>query len=146
MANENLKNWIGRLVYVAVILSLIYGIPAVMGYFLHSSYPMASITSGSMWPVLKEGDLVFIKGVRDKNEVKNGDIVVYKNYQGFTIHRVMAINDDTLVTKGDANNIFDPPINISEVVGKALSVREKPIRIPFVGEINIFIKYIKNKL
>lgn len=91
-------------------------------------------------------ELVFIKGVRDKNEIKNGDIIVYKNYQGFTIHRVMAINDDTLVTKGDANNIFDLPINVNEVVGKALSVKEKPIRIPFVGEINIFIKYIKDKL
>ena len=37
-----------------------------LSWYLDTPYPMAAITSGSMWPVLKEGSLVFIKSVKKK--------------------------------------------------------------------------------
>ena len=105
---------------------------------------MASITSGSMWPELKKGDLILIKGINSKEEINMGDIIIYTNVKGFTIHRVIEMNEDSLVTKGDANNVKDSPIKYEEVVGKTLTINDKPFRIPFLGTIGLIVN--KNKL
>jgi signal peptidase len=136
---DSLKNLIGWIIYIAILISLVYGIPRVLAYLLDTPYPMASITSESMWPALKKGDLVLIKGIKDKSEIKVGDIVVYHNPKGFTIHRVIKLNKDTLITKGDANNVSDPPVRYQEIIGKTLSFGKKLIRIPLLGNISILI-------
>lgn len=135
-----LRNLIGWVLYVAALIGLIYGIPKVMSFALGTPYPMASITSGSMWPVLKKGDLVLIKGVKDKEDIKVGDIVVYRNLKGFTIHRVAEINGDEVRTKGDANSVYDTPIKFEEIVGRTLSFNGKPIKVPLLGNVSILIK------
>ena len=100
---------------------------------------MASITSGSMWPALKKGDLVFIKGIDSKADVAVGDIVVYQNSRGFTIHRVFQLNEDTLITKGDANNSVDSPVKYEELVGKAVKIGDRFFRVPMLGNVSILI-------
>ena len=79
-------------IYILIIAGITVGIPKFLAWYLDTPYPMATITSGSMWPALKEGDLVFIKGIRDKAEIAIGDIIVYRNRENstFTIHRVVA--------------------------------------------------------
>ncbi len=129
---------IGWVIYLAVLAVLIWGIPKVMSYALNTNYPMASITSGSMWPSLKKGDLVFIKGV-DRGDIDIGDIIVFQNQKGFTIHRVIEKNEETLITKGDANNVNDSPVRYEDVIGKAVERKDKPIRIPLIGHINILV-------
>ena len=52
------KGTIGWILYIAILIGLIVGIPKGLAYVLKTDYPMASITSGSMWPVLKKGDLI----------------------------------------------------------------------------------------
>ena len=100
---------------------------------------MAAITSGSMWPTLKTGDMVFIQGVRDKDEFAVGDIVVYQNPEGFTIHRVEEKLPDEVITKGDANNTQDTPVKYEDIVGKTVEFRGKPLRIPWLGNISIAV-------
>ena len=124
--------------YLAVLLGLIYGIPKGLAYVLKTDHPMASITSGSMWPSLKRGDLILIKGVENRDEVKVGDIVVYTNPKGFTIHRIVEIDGHSLVTKGDANNVKDTPITFDEIIGKPLYLGEKPLRIPLLGLASVY--------
>jgi len=140
--NKTLKSAISWVLYVAVLIGLIYGIPKGLTYVLKTDYPMASITSGSMWPALKEGDFIFIKGIENREEIKVGDIIVYSNPKGFTIHRVIKLNEDTVVTKGDANNVNDSPVRYEEIVGKPLSFNDKPVRIPFLGKFGILISSI----
>ena len=142
--NQTIKNIAGWILYFAALALLIYGIPKAMSYTLDTPYPMASITSGSMWPALKTGDLVFIQGIKSKNDVKMGDIIVYHNQKGFTIHRIIKLNEGTVVTKGDANNINDTPITYEEIVGKALMYKNSPIRIPNLGNVSILMN--KNRL
>lgn len=122
---------------MAFLAGLIYGIPKGLSYWLGTSYPMAAITSGSMWPALKTGDMVFIEGVSNKDQIRVGDIIVYKNPKGFTIHRVIKIDGESIQTQGDANNIADRPIKFGEVVGKTLNINGKPLRIPMMGNVNI---------
>ena len=97
---------------------------------------MASITSGSMWPVLKTGDLILIQGAK-KEDIRIGDVVVWKNVNGFTIHRVVQLTDKILVTKGDGNFKEDEPVKYEDVVGKAVSVNGKYVRIPYLGFVTI---------
>lgn len=132
------KDVLSWILYIAILAGLIYGIPKGLVYVLKTDYPMASITSGSMWPTLKEGDLVLIKGVNQKEEIKEGDIVVYQNPKGFTIHRVVKLNENTLITKGDANNVNDSPVEYNQIIGKIVNFRNKPLRIPFLGAVSIF--------
>jgi signal peptidase len=139
-----LKSLAGWIIYIGILVGLIYGIPKGLAYVLKTDYPMASITSGSMWPTLKEGDLVFIKGINSKEEIKEGDIVVYQNPKGFTIHRVIQLNENTLITKGDANNVNDSPVEYKDVIGKIVNLGSKPLRIPMLGRVSILMQGHKN--
>jgi len=133
------KNLIGWVLYIGFLVGLIYGTPRGLSYALKTNTPMASITSGSMWPALKRGDLILIQGIESGEEIKVGDIIVFQNPKGLTIHRVKEIREDTLVTRGDANNVDDAPIQYEEIVGKALTINNKPLRIPLVGLVSVFI-------
>ncbi len=141
--NKKVKKTIGWIVYIAILVGLVFGVPKLLVKVLDTEYPMASITSGSMWPSLKKGDLVVIKGVDDRSEISVGDIVVYKNDRGFTIHRVEKMNQDTLITKGDANNISDKPIEYEKVIGKALTYKNKIVKIPKLGHIGLLVGKVK---
>jgi len=137
--NKKVKKIIGWIVYIAILFGLVFGTPKLLVYVLDTDYPMASITSGSMWPSLKKGDLVVIKGVKNKEDIAMGDIVVYINPKGFTIHRVIELKENTLITKGDANNVADSPIKYEEVIGKALVYKDKIVKIPKIGQISLLI-------
>ena len=134
---KTLKNIAGWILYIVILVVLVWGVPKGLAYALKTEYPIASITSGSMWPALKKGDMVLIKGIAGPEEINEGDIIVYENPKGFTIHRVIRINEDTVVTKGDANNVADSPVKYEDIIGKTLTFNQNPIRIPFIGNINI---------
>ena len=130
-------------IYGLIVVALIYGIPKGLVYLLGTDYPMASITSSSMWPALKEGDLVLIKAVTQE-ELEINDVIVYQNEKGFTIHRLVKLNEETLVTKGDANNVNDSPVKYEQVVGRIVEFRDKPLRIPYLGMISVFVSKYKS--
>ena len=131
------KSLIGWIVYLALLAGLVVGTPKALAYMLKSEHPMAAITSGSMWPALKRGDMVFIQGIQNKEEFEVGDIVVYENPQGFTIHRVAEKRQTTVITKGDANNTLDAPVKYEDIIGKTVEFRGKPLKIPILGNISI---------
>lgn len=133
------KSILGWVIYLAILAGLVFGVPKGLAYVLKTDYPMASITSGSMWPALHKGDLVVIKGVQSKDQIQIGDIVVYQNIKGFTIHRVIKMNENTLITRGDANNVDDTPIKYSELIGKALTYKGKIVKIPKIGYASLLI-------
>lgn len=140
-----LRKIIGWVIYLAVIVAMVYYTPKILTKALGTDSPIAAITSGSMWPALKKGDLVLVKAVQ-KEELQVKDIVVYKNQKGFTIHRIIDMNGEKIITKGDANNISDVAITYKDIVGKTLSWSSgNPIRIPKMGYISIWVNSIRNK-
>ena len=139
--NKNFKKIILEwIIYIVVFALIVIGTPKLLTKILHSEYPIASVTSSSMWPVIKRGDIVFIKGVEGKGDIKLGDIVVYKNENGFTIHRVVRMDEETFVTRGDANNIDDQPVKYEELLGKTINIRNKPLRLPYLGNLSQIFK------
>ncbi|MEA1937134.1 MAG: signal peptidase I [Patescibacteria group bacterium] len=141
--NKKTKSIVETLIYIIIMIVLAVGTPKALCYILKTEHPVASITSGSMWPALKKGDLVLIAGV-DKSELEVGDIIVYENsikskqVEAFTIHRIVELNEESLKTRGDANNISDKPIKYEKVVGKMVNVFGKPLRIPKLGKVTIW--------
>ncbi|MBI5079491.1 signal peptidase I [Candidatus Wolfebacteria bacterium] len=127
---------INLIIYIVIIGGVVFGFPRALSWYLDTPYPMAAITSGSMWPVLKEGSLVFIQSVK-KEDIKIGDIVVYRNNKGFTIHRVAELRENDLTTKGDANFQKDAPVKYEDVIGRTLTILGKPVAIPYLGMISV---------
>lgn len=132
-----LKFILNMIIYIAIVAGVLIGMPRFLAWYLDTPYPLAAITSGSMWPVLQEGDLIFIQGVA-KKDIHEGDIIVWRNPNGFTIHRVLKLNEDTLVTKGDANFTEDDPVKYEDIVGKTYQVFGKDARIPYLGMISVY--------
>lgn len=135
-----LRKIIGWIVYLAIVGTLMYFTPKALSAYLGTDTPIAAITSASMWPELKKGDLVFVKAVASEKDLAIGDIIVFKNPKGFTIHRIIEKTDTAIKTKGDANNVSDAPIQFSDVVGKALEYSSgKPVKIPQMGFLSIWM-------
>lgn len=131
-----IKGIIEWVIYILVFVLIVWGTPKGLSKALDSDYPIASITSSSMWPALKKGDIALIKGVSGKDDIAVSDIVVYTNERGFTIHRVVRKNDKTFITKGDANNTEDKPVEYDKLVGKVFKIKDKIFRIPYLGELS----------
>ncbi|TSC64100.1 MAG: signal peptidase, endoplasmic reticulum-type [Parcubacteria group bacterium Gr01-1014_106] len=131
------KFLLNAVIYVAIVVGILWGVPRFLSWKLKTPYPIAAITSGSMWPVLKSGDLILIRGVVP-GAVAKGDVIVWQQDRGFTIHRVVAVGEKTVTTKGDANFTEDSPVPHAAIIGKAVDVRGKLFRIPFLGVISTF--------
>ena len=82
-----------------------------------NGYGILDVISGSMEPTIKVGDLIVIN-TKDKN-INVGDVVTFYDVDmAFVTHRVVSINDDIMITKGDANDSLDDPIPLNNIVGK----------------------------
>jgi signal peptidase len=117
---------------LAVTALLAFGTMAVMAVLpmIIPGYTSASITSGSMMPTLRIGDVVIAADHGD-TEIAPGTIVVYEDPRKHDLvtHRVVSVNPDgSYITKGDVNGAPDPePIPAANIKGKAQWI------VPFVG-------------
>lgn len=75
------------------------------------------------------GDYILI--IR-KNEYQVGDIITFAKKDGFITHRIIKKEEDSIITKGDANNVEDGIIDKKTIVGKVIIAG---------GIINIIIMY-----
>jgi signal peptidase len=122
---------------LAVTALLAFGTMAVMAVLpmIIPGYTSASITSGSMMPTLRIGDVV-IAADHGATEIAPGTIVVYEDPRKHDLvtHRVVSINPDgSYITKGDVNGPNDPnPIPAANIKGKAQWI------VPFVGLLRIW--------
>lgn len=82
-------------------------------------YSVFSTETGSMSPTMEKGDIVIIK-IGD--EIKENDIITYKKDNVLITHRIVSIDGDTIITKGDYNNTEDEPITKNEIIGKEVAI------------------------
>ncbi len=105
----------GFVIYIMVILAIAVSLPKALSWALGTPYPIAAITSQSMWPALKKGDLVFVKQI-DRDKLKKGDIIVYSQERSFIIHRVIEKNVNSVIAKGDASIEQDQPVTYDQIL------------------------------
>ena len=110
--------WIFAAVFVIMLLGMISGIRP------------CSVISGSMEPNLPTWSLCFIDTRISYDEIQTGDIVVYNRRSDDVriIHRVIEIEPEGMITKGDANSVSDGlSVGRDNLYGKSL------FHIPYLG-------------
>ncbi|MCS7107485.1 MAG: signal peptidase I [Acidilobaceae archaeon] len=115
---------------------------------------MAAVSGGSMEPSLHSGDLVFII---KSNDVRKGDIIVFRSGGGYVIHRVIDVYSldgmKCYVTQGDNNPFPDPGsqrcavpgrtvygVPDDLVVGVVIEFLGFPVKIPYVGSLALLLR------
>ncbi len=133
---DNKNRRTGRLIYRIVLIVLlsvflggsVYSLNArrVMRNALPMPFGVGAsvVLSGSMEPTLSVNDLVIVRAAESYAE---GDVVVYQSGSSLVIHRIVRVEDEYVVTKGDANNTEDDPVSLSAVKGRLA------FAIPFLG-------------
>lgn len=110
-------------------------------------YSLFEVQTGSMHGTIEAGDWIIVKTTRD---VGIGDVVTYKHGNDFITHRIIESFKGTFITKGDANNAKDEPIDQSQIVGKVVKtlhgfgILRKTIFNPFVILLLIISLYLFN--
>lgn len=94
-------------------------------------YGAAVVLSGSMEPTFSTGDLILVK---ESDEFQVDDIVVYQTGSVLVVHRIIEIDGETAVTRGDANNVPDEPIALTAIKGTVLA------HIPYAGTLVRLLK------
>ena len=83
-------------------------------------YSIFSTETGSMSPTMETGDLVIVK--LGEQELQEQDIITYKKGNSFITHRIIKIDGNSIIAKGDNNNTQDEEITQDMVVGKVVSI------------------------
>lgn len=120
---NTLINLIITILFIIVIFSVYIFIQtnilknSLITLFGHSFF---QVETGSMADTIEIGDIVIVK--LGNEDIKVQDIVTYVEKDYFVTHRVLSIDGDTLITKGDFNNTTDAPINRKQVVGEVVYI------------------------
>lgn len=106
---------------------MIIVITLVSGFF---RYQMIAIASDSMNPIYARGDaIIFVK--KEPKDVKENDILVFKQDNAYITHRVMKVYQSkdqySFITKGDNNEEYDKNVVHNEDV---------------IGVVRYIVKYI----
>ena len=97
-------------------------------------YGAAVVLSGSMEPSMSIGDLIVIK---QTDEFNVEDIIVYQSRSMLVVHRIVEIDGESIITKGDANNAPDNPISLASVKGKVVCQ---------ISKVGYFLNWMKTPL
>ena len=129
---------IRKLVYIFLVIILYNIVLLYMSYidkfdtpsfYIYKAY---LITTNSMEPELKKDDVVVIKKAKADN-LKQGDIITFKQNGETITHRIVQIDDiedgKLYITKGDNNNVQDEQgLRFDQIEGKLV------IKIPQLGK------------
>lgn len=98
-----------------------------------------TVLSGSMEPTYHVGSLIYVRDI-EADEIEVGTPLTFSVSDGSLVatHRVCEIieeNGETLyITKGDANDVTDPPLKYSRVIGSPV------YSIPYLGYFSTWLQ------
>lgn len=110
------------LIFELIVLCILAFISTVVlhkDYVNIGGYTFFIVASGSMSGTVDVNDMVIVK-ITDDFQV--GDIVTYQADGYFVTHRIISINKDQIITKGDSNNMEDDPIGRDKIIGKVVAI------------------------
>lgn len=94
------------------------------------------ITSNSMEPTLKKGDVIFLTPIY--LNLEEGDIIVFNSNGEWVCHRIFVETSSGYITKGDNNIATDQqsgkdPVKPENIAGKVVTFLGNPLKIPKAG-------------
>lgn len=108
----------------------------------------------SMYPTLKPGDGIEFCPYKTPSEMRVGDVIVYPHPNGTmdVVHRIIAVRDGVVITRGDNNNKIDPyNVHFDHITGKVTGAKRRRRRISikggksgfFIHKLMLFRKYAR---
>ncbi len=91
-----------------------------------NGYAVVNILSGSMEPAFTVNDLLIIK---EQDNYNVDDIITFTEGKALITHRIVRIDSNSIITKGDSNNAEDQAITLDKIQGKVIKI------IPGAGKI-----------
>ena len=85
-------------------------------------YSAFEVATGSMSNTIEIGDVILVKLIEPKETLSENEIVVFTQDTTLVTHRIIKINGDQIITKGDANNTQDDPISRGQIIGKVVKI------------------------
>ena len=129
-----IRNLISKTLIILLTIYLVVFIPILWNY-----YPLI-IVSGSMEPILKVGGILYYHP-KEIKDFKENEILVFRTKKHIVSHRVIDVNKDGFITKGDANKKIDSSVVLkTQILGEGTN-----FSIPLLGYYVDFIynhKYI----
>lgn len=123
--------------FFAIALILAFGVIQTTGTALDTDRPVVTVTSCSMYPHYKVGDVVVVQGEKFE-DIEEGDIIVFDAESAEVnipvIHRVVVKEEDRLETRGDntrGQNSFEKDISPDQVYGTAV------FKVPRIGLVKL---------
>lgn len=129
--NSNIENILNKI--VKTILNIVYVVLAIIviiliynliqitmlgkPYMNLFGYTLFQVETGSMSGTIEIGDIIIVKLTKD---VEQNDIITYEQDEMLITHRIIEKQENSITTKGDANNSADEPITTDEVIGKVV--------------------------
>lgn len=119
-------------IFLNIIMIVVFIIMLIAGYcFLQVNvfnkeyinvfgYSIFQIKTGSMEDKLKVGDIIIVDIIDSKDILKEEEIISYIEEGKIITHRIVEIDENSIITKGDANNTTDDPIERKQVIGKVI--------------------------
>ncbi len=140
-----------KIVLFIIVLIVGFNMKNILIYVTGSTTPIAVVRGYSMYPILREGDLVFAYKPKPE-DIHVGDIIIYRGLRGnLVIHRVIRVKivegKYYYVTQGDNNPgpdivEFTGPgrvgIPYERVEGKVVSIDRAIFKIPYLGYLSIW--------
>jgi signal peptidase I len=77
------------------------------------------VTGTSMLPALRPGDVIEFDA-RGSTQAEPGDVVLYRRDESLVVHRVLARDNDCLITQGDSLAAPDATVPLADVLGRAV--------------------------
>ena len=85
-------------------------------------YSAFEVATGSMSNTIEIGDVILVKLIEPNETLSENEIVVFTQDTTLVTHRIIKINGDQIITKGDANNTQDDPISRGQIIGKVVKI------------------------
>ncbi len=120
---------------LSIIISILFALILLINLIAAFNIPIFGIkifkvASGSMEPTLLVNNLILVK---ESSKYNIGDIVTYKYDDSYITHRIVSIDNEEIITKGDANNTEDNPITKDQITGIYIG------KVKYLGKIIKFI-------
>jgi len=132
---------LSRLLDIPATIFIVILVMLISGKF---TYAIIGVGSGSMTPQICKGDGVIYKQVKSEDDIKVGDVIVFKSGTKMIIHRLVdtRVEGSTTyyITKGDANNGNDNiNLTIDNIKGRVV------FKIKYIAIPNLWLKDIVEK-
>ena len=85
-------------------------------------YSAFEVATGSMSNTIEIGGVILVKLIEPNETLSENEIVVFTQDTTLVTHRIIKINGDQIITKGDANNTQDDPISRGQIIGKVVKI------------------------